>query len=130
MLYFKDKATGDMMPFKLLIMGAGNSGKSTVIQMIKDAGVKLKVADPVTYVKSRHNCVELNTSDDFDMYEPEVLEHFSHTLFVDRATEGSDKYFDPMMMYMIDNTEDLDYLRTEIEMFLMMVSLAEMKNPA
>lgn len=114
MIMFRDNATGQLMPFNLFIIGAEGSGRSTVVQMMKDAGVKL---DEFNY---------LILDVDYPYITPNTI---SHTLYVSRpSVDNDDTGYDPMMMHMIDNSEDLDYLRDEVEMFVNMLQLVEVQN--
>ncbi len=118
MLMFRDNATGEVMPFRLFVLGTEGSGRRTVVEMMRNAGVKL----------DELNHLILDTR--YPYITPETV---SHTLYVSRpSVDDKDTGYDPMMMHMIDNSEDLDYLQDEVEMFVNMLNFVEVdeENPA
>jgi hypothetical protein len=134
-----DPATKTTEPLKVLILGDWNAGKTTFLGMLKEMEPRLVPYDTSSALPSVEDAVNVNVlvcnsdavlTDIISMAMGSTALKATHIFWVDAGErmEREEGYqypieFDPDMMIMVDNSQDLDYLREEATMCLDLMNL-------
>jgi hypothetical protein len=134
-----DHASGTQYPVRVLILGHLMSGKTTFFRMLKEMEPRLMSYEMSSSFPDIDDAREVNTlvadssgmlMDLISLAAGTTAMKATHIFWVDAGgrIEQEDGYlypidFDPDRMIMVDNSQDLDYLREEATMCLELLNL-------
>ena len=124
-LLFKDRPTGELIPLKVMVIGADGAGKNTLVEMFTESNPYLQAESYEHYDADEDNiCVGCPSQELLD--HAFATQQFTHIFWVDAGgrTEGETNLMcDPFNMVLVDNSQDRETLFMEAQYCMQMMGL-------